>query len=95
MEVLAKVHWKISAKLFVVVDCSLDCREGHMKKNSLCVCPCVCLHQGQKNIDFSRQLLLTIDGQNIVGTWVIGVGESESGYNFGVKGQKNIGFSNY
>ncbi len=22
---------------------SLDCREGHMKKNSLCVCVCVCV----------------------------------------------------
>jgi hypothetical protein len=22
---------------------SLDCREGHMKKNSLCVCLCVCM----------------------------------------------------
>jgi hypothetical protein len=28
------------------VDYSLDCREGHMKKNSLSVC----LHRGQKNI---------------------------------------------
>ncbi len=62
-----------------------------MKKNSLCVC----LHQGQKNIDFSRQLLLTIDGQNIVGPWVIGVGESEFGVKCGFKGQKNIDFSRY
>ena len=27
----------------------------------------------------------------MVGPWVIGVRESESGYKFGVKGQKNIG----
>ncbi len=39
--------------------------------------------------------MLTIDGQNIVGPWVVGVRESESGVRFGVKGQKNIGFSNY
>jgi hypothetical protein len=38
--------------------------------------------------------LLTIDAWNLVGYWVIGVGESESEYKFGVKGQKNIGFSN-
>ena len=30
------------------VSYSLDCREGHMKKNSLWVC----FHRGQKNIDF-------------------------------------------
>ena len=30
--------------------CSLDCREGHMKKNRLSVCLSVCLHRGQKNI---------------------------------------------
>ncbi len=30
----------------------------------------------------------------MVGPWVIGVRESESGYRFGVKGQKNIGFGN-
>ncbi len=35
---------------------------------------------------------MTIDGRNMVGPWVIGVRESESGYRFGVKGQKNIGF---
>ncbi len=39
--------------------------------------------------------MLTIDAWNFVGSWVIGVGESESEYKFGVKGQKNIGFSNY
>ncbi len=33
------------------------------------------------------------DGWNLVGPWVIGVGESESGVRFGVKGQKNIHFS--
>ncbi len=32
---------------------SLDCREGHMKKNSLCVCVFVCVKvKGQKNIIF-------------------------------------------
>ena len=36
--------------LWIVNTNSLDCKEGHMKKNSLCVC--VCLHRGQKNIDF-------------------------------------------
>jgi hypothetical protein len=50
--------------------------------------------KGQKNIDFSNNYLLTIDGWNMVGPWVIGVRESESGYRFGVKGQKNIGFGN-
>ncbi len=34
-------------------------------------------------------MLWAIDGWNLVGPWVIGVGESESG----VKGQKNIEFS--
>jgi hypothetical protein len=59
-----------------------------MKKNSLWGC----LQRGQKNIIYIYvSLLLTIDAWNIVGSWVIGVGESESGYNFGVKGQKNIG----
>ncbi len=31
---------------------SLDCREGHMKKNSLCVCVRV---KGQKNIKTKTQ----------------------------------------
>ena len=39
--------------------------------------------------------MLTIDGKNIVGPWVIEVRESESGYKFGVKGKKNIDFSNH
>ena len=43
------------------------------KINCLLVCP-----QGQKNIDFNRRLVLTIDGRNTVGTWVIDGGESES-----------------
>jgi len=30
---------------------SLDCKEGHMKKNRLCVCVFVCIW-GQKNIGF-------------------------------------------
>jgi hypothetical protein len=34
-----------------------------------------------------------MDGWNLVGPWVFGVGESESGYKFGVKGQKNIDFN--
>jgi len=53
---------------------SLDCKEGHMKKNSLFVC----LQRGQKNIDFSNDWLLTIGRPNMVGPWVIGVRESES-----------------
>ena len=47
------------------------------KKNCLFVCP-----QGQKNIDFNRWLVLTIDGRNTVGTWVIEDGESESDVSF-------------
>ncbi len=42
---------------------SLDCREGHMKKNSLSVC----LHQGSKEHYLIIYLLLVIDGQNMVG----------------------------
>ena len=42
------------------IDYSLDCKEGHMKKNSLCVCVCVCvcvrLHRGQKNIFFKKSI---------------------------------------
>jgi hypothetical protein len=58
-----------------------------MKKNSLWGC----LQRGQKNIIYIYvSLLLTIDAWNLVGSWVIRIGESESGYNFGVKGQKNI-----
>jgi hypothetical protein len=57
-----------------------------MKKNRLSVC----LHQGQKNIDFDGLDFLTIDGRNMIGPGVIEVGESESGYRCGFKGQKNI-----
>ena len=35
---------------------------------------------------------MTNDGRDLVGPWVIGVGESESGYKIGVKGQRNIDF---
>ncbi len=37
---------------------------------------------------------MTIDAWNLVGSWVIGVRKSESGYNFGIKGQKNISHKN-
>ncbi len=38
--------------------------------------------------------MLVIDGWNLVGPGVIGVGESESGVKFGFKGQKNISHKN-
>jgi hypothetical protein len=38
--------------------------------------------------------LLAIDGWNLVGPWVIRVGESECGAKFGFKGQKNISHKN-
>jgi hypothetical protein len=59
-----------------------------MKKNRLSGC----LHQGQKNIGFDSLELLTIDGRNMIGPWVIKVRELESGYRSGFKGQKNIDF---
>jgi hypothetical protein len=59
-----------------------------MKKTRLSVC----LHQGQKNIDFDSLDFLTIDGRNMIGPGVIEVRESESGYRCGFKGQKNIDF---
>ncbi len=43
----------------------------------LLVCP-----QRQKNIDFSRWLLLAIDGPNTVGLRVIGGGKFESDVSF-------------
>jgi hypothetical protein len=57
-----------------------------MEKNSLFVC---LFAMGSKEHHISRWLLLVMDGWNLVGPWVIGVGERE----FGVKGQKNIDFS--
>ncbi len=41
-----------------------------------------CMSTGSKNIDFSRWLLLAIDGRNTVGPWVIGGGEFESDVSF-------------
>ena len=46
--------------LWIVNTNSLDCKEGHMKKNSLCVC--VCLHRGQKNISHKNMRKLILDG---------------------------------
>ena len=37
---------------------------------------------------------MTNDGRDLVGPWVIGVGESESGYKIGVKGQRNTDSGN-
>jgi hypothetical protein len=45
----------IQLNIFLFYPYSLDCREGHMKKNSLCVCGCVCGKvKGQKNTDVFR-----------------------------------------
>ena len=54
-----------------------------MKKNCLFVCLFVWLHRGQKNIDFGNSQQVTNGGRNLVGPWVIGVGESESGTKLG------------
>ena len=42
---------------------SLDCKEGHMKKNRLCVC----VHLGSKEHRFKKSLIVTNDGWNLVG----------------------------
>jgi hypothetical protein len=61
-----------------------------MKKNTLFVC---LFATGSKEHNISRSLLLVMNGWNLVGPWVIEFGKSESGYKFGVKGQKNTDFS--
>jgi hypothetical protein len=50
--------------------------------------------QRSKKHRFGSSKFLTIDGRNLVGPWLIEVGESESEYKSGFKGQKNIGFGN-
>lgn len=61
---------------------SLNCREGYMKKNRLRVCV---FASGSKEHHISKWILLTIDGWDMAGPYVIGVGEYESGYISGSK----------
>ena len=42
---------------------SLDCKEGHIKKNSLCVC---LFASGQKNIFFKKPVFPAPDGKKSV-----------------------------
>ena len=46
-----------------LLEYSLDCKEGHMKK---IVCVCVCLHRGQKNIFFEKPIFFASDGRKSV-----------------------------
>jgi len=59
-----KYKFELIKKVYIIYTCncctvpigylynSLDCKEGHMKKNRLCVCVCVCLHLGSKEHRF-------------------------------------------
>ena len=67
----------VNCQLFFI--CSLDCREGHMKKNRLSVC---LFASGSKVHHISRWLSLAMNDWNLVEPWVIAYRESESGVGF-------------
>ena len=57
-----------------------------MKKNRLCVC----LHLGSKEHRFYKLVIVTDDSWNLVGPWVVEVGESEFEYKSGSKVKKTL-----
>jgi len=51
---------------------SLDCKEGHIKRIRLFVC---LFASGSKEHRFKNSLIVINDGWDLVGPWVIEVGE--------------------